>query len=299
MSVDRADPRGRVLVVGSANLDLVARAERHPLPGETVLGDSYSEHAGGKGLNQAVAASRSGADTALVAAVGGDPAGDTLLAVAEASGIDVTGCVRHDRLPTGRAMITVDRDGENSIVVIPGANAALSAPRTLVDGGVVLAQLEVPIETVAMTFALARRSGLVTILNPAPAHGLPDELLADCTIVIPNQHEVETLGGVDRLLGLGVETVITTLGGDGVAVHDASGRRSVSAWEVTPVDTTGAGDTFCGAVAARLAVGHPLETAIEWAAAAAALATTVAGAVPSIPTAGQVEAFMSTARRRA
>lgn len=299
MTVDRTDPRGQVLVVGSANLDLVARVERHPSPGETVLGDSYAEHPGGKGLNQAVAAARAGAATTLIAAVGSDAAGDALLGVARGAGVDVAGCVRHDHLPTGRAMITVDGAGENSIVVIPGANAALSPPTEIAGGAVVLAQLEVPVETVAATFAVARRNGLVTILNPAPASRLPDGLLADCQIVIPNQHEVETLGGVDHLLALGVETVITTLGGDGVSVHDTSGRRFHSAYTVTPVDTTGAGDTFCGALAARLALGHPLDDAIEWAAAAAALTTTAAGAVPSIPTADQVEGFMPTARRGA
>lgn len=287
-----------VVVFGSANLDLVATAAHHPLPGETVLGDSYAEHPGGKGLNQAVAAARAGADTSLLAAVGTDSAGDELLGVARESGIDTSGCVRRSGLPTGRALITVDGDGENSIVVVPGANADPPPVTALAEGAVVLAQLEIPHDAVAAAFSLARGLGLLTILNPAPASALPDEFLADCRIVIPNEHEIDQLGGVRRLLDLGVETVITTLGGRGVAVDGPQGHRIHAAWEVTPVDTTGAGDTFCGALAARLALGDDLDTAVRWAAAAAALSTTVPGAVPSIPTADQVERFMVTTTRR-
>lgn len=287
-----------VVVLGSANLDLVATTRRHPSPGETVLGDSFAEHPGGKGLNQAVAAARAGADTSLIASVGTDSAGDVLLEVARGSGIDTNGCLRRSDLPTGRALITVDGAGENTIVVVPGANAAPPRPTAFADGAVLLAQLEVPLDDVAAAFDLARRRGLMTILNPAPASTLPDELLGDCRIVIPNEHEIDSLGGVRRLLDLGVETVITTLGGRGVTVDGAHGRRMHPAWEVTPVDTTGAGDTFCGALAARLALGDNLDTAVDWAAAAAALSTTTHGAVPSIPTADQVERFMAAATRR-
>jgi len=288
-----------VVVFGSANLDLVATTERHPLPGETVLGSTFAEHPGGKGLNQAVAASQSGADTSLVAALGTDAAGDSLLRVAASAGVDTADCVRRDDHPTGRALITVDGHGENSIVVVPGANATLQAHTTLTEGSVLLAQLEVPVDSVALTFAAARRLGLTTILNPAPAAHVPDSLLSDCDIVVPNQHEVDRLGGVARLLALGVRTVIVTLGGDGVLVADPSGRRTHRAWEVSPVDTTGAGDTFCGALSARLSMGHGLEAAVDWAAAAAALATTVPGAVPSIPDADQVERFIRASRPRA
>lgn len=286
-----------VVVLGSANLDIVATTERQPSPGETVLGDSFAEHAGGKGLNQAVAAARAGAATNLVAALGIDAAGDALLDVAIASGVDTSGCVRREHLPTGRALITVDRAGENSIVVVPGANAEPPRMTDVANDAVVLCQLEIPLDAVAAAFALARRLGLMTILNPAPATQLSDEVLRNSRIVIPNEHEIDALGGVQRLLDLGVETVITTLGSRGVAVDDAQGRREHRAWEVTPVDTTGAGDTFCGALAARLAIGDDLDTAIDWAAAAAALSTTSPGAVPSIPTADQVERFMTAARR--
>ena len=295
----RPDATAGVVVLGSANVDLVATAERHPMPGETVLGLSFAEHPGGKGLNQAVAAARSGATTKLVAAVGTDPAGGTLLDVAAAAGVLIDDCVRRADHPTGRALITVDRHGENSIVVVPGANATMPAMTGELGGTVLLAQLEVPIESVAATFAAARRRGLTTVLNPAPAAAIPEDLLGDCDIVVPNQHEVDRLGGVQHLLDLGVSAVIVTLGADGVLVADRSGRRIHPAWEVDPVDTTGAGDTFCGALAARIAMGDPLPAAVDWAAAAAALSTTIDGAVPSIPTAEAVDHLIATGRRRA
>ena len=161
MGVEQSRRVAPVVVFGSANLDLVATAAHHPLPGETVLGDSYAEHPGGKGLNQAVAAARAGADTSLLAAVGTDSAGDELLGVARESGIDTSGCVRRSRLPTGRALITVDGDGENSIVVVPGANADPPPVTALTEGAVVLAPLEIPHDAVAAAVSLARRLGLV------------------------------------------------------------------------------------------------------------------------------------------
>jgi ribokinase len=284
-----------VVVVGSANLDLVARSPRHPAPGETVLGTGYAEHPGGKGLNQAVAAARSGARTAMVAAVGTDAAGRDLLEVAIADGIDARWIAQLDGATTGRALIVVDDRGENSIVVIPGANAQLRAPESLPAAIVVLAQLEVPIATVTEAFRMARAAGATTVLNPAPAQHLPAALLEVCDIVVPNEHEVELLGGVEHLLAHGVRAVVVTLGADGADVMRPSGRRHQEPFAVEPVDTTGAGDAFCGAFAARLAAGESIERAVEWAAAAGALATTSFGAVPSLPTAEAVSAVLSAA----
>jgi len=285
-----------VVVVGSANLDLVARTLRLPGPGETVLGSDFAQHPGGKGLNQAVAAARAGASVAFVGAVGDDDAGRVLRSVAATEGIDVSGLSVADGVATGRAVITVDDSGENSIVVVPGANA-FAYVGDLSAATVVLAQLEVPVATVIAAFAVARAAGSRTVLNPAPVPvgGLPDELLSLCDVLVPNEHEVELLGGVDELLASGVAAVVVTQGAAGVTVTEAPDATtwSVEAFEVDPVDTTGAGDAFCGALAARLAAGADLRPAVRYAAAGGALATTTAGAVPSLPHAADIERLLS------
>jgi ribokinase len=288
-----------VAVVGSVNLDLVATTARLPGPGETVSGTSYAEHAGGKGLNQAIAAARTGARTALVAAVGDDEAGTRLRATAANDAVDVAAVHVLDGVTTGRALIVVDDRAENSIVVVPGANALMHAD-ALPEARVVVAQLEVPIAQVVAAFRLAHERGATTILNPAPAHALPDELLRLCDIVVPNEHEVQLIGGVLALIERGAGAVVTTLGRSGVAVSESIDGSPIQwnmpAIEVSPIDTTGAGDAFCGALAARLALGDDLHHAVGYAVAAGALATTVAGAVPSLPHADQVRAFAGSRR---
>jgi ribokinase len=281
-----------VTVIGSANLDLVVRTNRHPQPGETVVGSHYAEYPGGKGLNQAVAAARSGASTAFIGAVGTDAAGHTLLDVARRDGIDVAQVASIDQIPTGRALITVDQAGENSIVVVPGANAAVVVPASC-SATVVLGQLETPIEVVSDAFLLARAAGATTILNPAPAARLPASLLAACDIVIPNEHEVALLGGVASLFAAGVSTVITTLGERGIDVRTSDGEcHTVRAHKVAVVDTTAAGDTFCGALAARLSTGSTIVEAATWAVAASALTVGRRGAIPSIPDATATQRFL-------
>lgn len=286
---------GRVCVVGSTNLDLVCTAAVLPRPGETVMGRNYAEHPGGKGLNQAVAAARAGASTSFVSAVGDDAAGVSLLRVMHGDGIE-TGHVRVlAGVPSGRALIGVSDDGENLIIVVPGANAHVRVA-DLPPCDVVLAQLEVPIDAIERAFRLARAAGATTVLNPAPARSLPASLLSLCDVVVPNEHEVELLGGVDALLGHGARAVVVTLGSRGARLHTAAGGvEDIEPFEVTPVDTTGAGDTFCGTLAAGLARGDDLPAALRRAAAAAALSTTKSGAVPSIPTADAVDDFL---RRR-
>ena len=297
MRSDVAPTAVDVVVVGSANLDLVANTPRLPKPGETVLGSHFAEHPGGKGLNQAVAAARAGASVAFVAAVGDDDAGGTLRSVAERDGIDVSRMVITPGVATGRAFITVDESGENSIVVIPGANSVASVS-ALPAAAVVLAQLEVPIATVIAAFAAARSAGSRTVLNPAPvpADGLPHELLALCDVVVPNEHELALVGGVEQLVAGGAGAVVVTRGADGVTVTEAGDgvARSIDAFDVDPVDTTGAGDAFCGTLASQLASGADLYSAARVAAAAGALATTVAGAVPSLPFADDIHRLAST-----
>lgn len=282
-----------VCVVGSTNLDLVATAATLPSPGETVMGHGYAEHPGGKGLNQAVAAARAGASTSFVSAIGDDAAGGRLLDVMHGDDIDTTLVRTLAGVPTGRALIGVSDAGENSIIVVPGANGFVRVDQ-VPPARVVLAQLEVPIETIERAFVQARAAGVTTILNPAPAAAVPGSLLAVTDIVVPNEHEVELLGGVDALLAAGVGHVVVTLGAAGSAVHHRDGTvERIGSVAVDAVDTTGAGDTFCGTLAARLALGDALPAALRHASAAAALSTTRAGAVPSIPSADEVSALLS------
>ena len=271
-----------VCVVGSANLDLVATVERLPGPGETVSGSSFAEYPGGKGLNQAVAAARAGAAVAFVAALGDDAAAVALRAVMVADGIDAAH-VSVSTEPTGRALIGVSAAGENSIIVVAGANATVTGS-SMPAAKVVLAQLEVPLAAVERALVSARAVGATTVLNPAPAQALGADVLQWCDIVVPNEHEVELLGGVERLLALGAQAVVVTLGAQGAQLHTSDGCTHIAPFPVTPVDTTGAGDTFCGSLCARLAAGDDLPTALRYASAAGALCTTAAGAVPSIPT---------------
>lgn len=286
-----------VIVVGSTNLDLVATVEHLPEPGETVLATEYAEHAGGKGLNQAVAARRAGADTAFVTCLGQDPAGAMLhrLIVNESIAAHVTD---HDG-PTGRALIAVDGEAENSIVVVPGANAHLSMSaveshrRILERARVVLCQLEVPLESVEAALAIAKAGGARTILNPAPARELPTGLLGLCDVIVPNQHEVSMLGGTSALLDAGVGAVVVTLGARGIRVVTHEGEIDIPPYVVRAVDTTGAGDAACGALAAALALGHDLTTAARRASAAGALAATRPGAVPSLPYREDIDSFVS------
>lgn len=292
-----------VCVIGSSNLDLVARATRIPRPGETVLGYGYFEAAGGKGLNQAVASSRAGANTAFVSMLGSDSAANQLVEVMVADGI-ISDAVGRCAEPTGRALISVGDDGENSIVVIPGANARLGVEQIQVYGSliarasVVLAQLEVPIPTIIAAFEVARAVGATTILNPAPAQTLPTELLGVTDIIVPNEHEEALLGGAGLLRRRMAGTVIVTEGERGARMVTAGGEFRVPTYVVEPVDTTAAGDSFCGTLAARLAAGADIVTALKWACAAGALATTTVGAVPSIPHRVEIEALVATGRTR-
>ncbi len=281
-----------VCVVGSANLDLVATTLRLPEPGETVLGSDFAEHAGGKGLNQAIAARRAGASTAFVGAVGCDPAGRRLRDELAGEGVDISHVHEDGAHPTGRALIAVDAQGENTIVVVPGANTTVVADR-LPPARVILVQLEIPLATVEAALVLARGRGAVAVLNPAPATDLPPGMLALADVVVPNEHEARRLGGREALLAAGVGTVVTTLGADGAEVACADGVWRQPAHRVTVVDATAAGDAFCGALAARLALGEPIEPAVQFATAAGALATTRAGAVPSIPDAAAIERLLA------
>jgi len=288
-----------VVVVGSANMDLVARVVRLPHPGETVSAHDYFEACGGKGANQAIAAARAGARTAFIGAVGSDAAGDTLRAAFKNDAVD-TSMLATVHEPTGRALIGVSDDAENLIIVVPGANHALSidhidaAAALLANAKVVLVQLEVRLAVVQRAVELAGRDTIV-VLNPAPASELPDDVLRHVDVITPNEHEAALLGGASALVARGVPNVVVTQGARGALLVTRDGETRIEPFAVTPVDTTGAGDAFCGVLSARLAVAGglaELALALRAAAVGGALATQTAGAVPSLPAWSQVAAAL-------
>ncbi|MFC7359280.1 ribokinase [Nocardioides astragali] len=271
-----------VCVVGSINVDLMARVERLPAPGETVLGETVGRFAGGKGLNQAIAARRCGAGTRFCGAVGDDAEGMFLVGIAERAGVDTTHVAALTGHRTGTAHVFVLPGSENSIVVLPGANAGLSAHAAgaAVEGArVVLVQLEVPAVVARSALEAGRRGGATTILNAAPAAPDADGLLGQVDILVVNESEVATLGGAARCLQLGAGSVVVTLGARGCELHRGGhGPESFDAVTVAAVDSTGAGDAFCGALAAAVAGGADLPAAIRQAAAAGAITVGSVGA---------------------
>ena len=276
-----------VVIVGSANLDLVARTLRLPKPGETVTGSNYFEFCGGKGANQAIAAARAGANTAFIGALGNDHAGETLRVAFKHDDVDIS-AVRFVSEPTGRALIGVSDDGENSIIVVPGANHAITIgdvernTKIISSAKVLLCQLEVPLEVVQRAFELAGENS-IRILNPAPAQSLSKELLQLVDVITPNEHEMQLLGGSEALLKCGVKTIVVTQGARGALMITEKGETRIPPFEVDPVDSTGAGDAFCGMLAARLATGESIQNALKAAVVSGALATLTEGAVPSLP----------------
>ncbi|WP_402844158.1 PfkB family carbohydrate kinase [Microbacterium sp. GXS0129] len=287
-------PGARVAVVGSANLDIVVRVERPPAVGETLLGAAGGRFPGGKGLNQATAAARSGARVEFCTAVGHDDAGEQLTRALVAAGVGVDH-VQTVGEPTGVAHILSYPDGDNSIAVAAGANGALTgadAAVAVADAAVVLVQLEVPLDVVRA--ALAAGSHAVRILNAAPAHEEARELLHLVDILVVNETECEALGGVDALAADGV-TLVVTLGGAGVRVHPRGAEVfHVPAFAIDPVDTTGAGDAFCGALAASLARGFDLEHAVRRANAAGAIAACSVGAAAYRISASALDEVLAT-----
>ena len=270
-----------VAVLGSANADLVVDVPTRPGPGETVLGSDVRILPGGKGANTAVAAARLGASVIFLGAVGDDDHGRLLQESLTTNGVDVSRLRTADR-PTGAAFITVTADGENAIVVSPGANAALTPADVDLTGATVLvASLEVPIPVVEHAVASAVATGVRAVVNLSPVADLSAATLAGLDPLIVNQHEARALG---PLLDLGVRSAVVTLGADGADVITSHGVTRVPAPRVTPVDTTGAGDAFAGALAHRLAEGSALPDAAEWACRVAAISVTRAGAQPSYPT---------------
>ena len=296
-----------ITVVGSANLDLVIEVGHVPLVGETVLGGDLRRVPGGKGANQAVAAARLGRRVAMVGRVGPDEGGTILRAALDDAGVDTTALTTDDA-PNGVALIAVDADGDNAIVVSPGANGRVDADDVaragalVTDAAVLLLQLEVPVEAVT---AAALAAGGTVILNPAPAPPgrLPQELLDAVDILVPNQTELATLAGHDGTVdadtaaelarGLPAAVVVVTLGADGALVVTDHDLTHVPAPKVHPLDTTAAGDSFCAAMADALVRGLDIIDAVRWAVRVGAATTLRAGAQPSLPTPAEVDALLT------
>ncbi|WP_434577643.1 ribokinase [Pseudomonas sp. Z5-35] len=301
----------KVVVIGSLNMDLVTRAPRLPRGGETLIGVSFSTIPGGKGANQAVAAARLGAHVSMVGCVGGDAYGEQLRGALLAEGIDCQ-AVRVVEGSSGVALIVVDDNSQNAIVIVAGANGALTAEvldsvdEVLQRADVVICQLEVPDATVGHALKRARELGKIVILNPAPAsHTLPADWYACVDYLIPNESEAAVLSGLavdsletaeaaaTQLIAAGARKVIVTLGAQGLMFANGSSFEHFLAPRVKAVDTTAAGDTFVGGFAAALASGKNEIEAIRFGQVAAALSVTRAGAQPSIPSLQEVQAFES------
>ncbi|NMB46553.1 MAG: ribokinase [Firmicutes bacterium] len=301
---------GHIVVVGSINMDLVGRTERMPRGGETLLGSDFRMVPGGKGANQAVAVARAGGNVKMLGRVGTDIFGEQHIANFRDNGIDTDLVQVTPDTPTGVAIILVDNTGENSIVVVPGANNHVlpedleTARNTLETAKVVLVQLEIPLDTVEAVVRIAKQAGVPVILDPGPARPLKEELLAQVDILTPNEHEAQVLAGEEmhsaddtrqiatKLLGYGCKIVLLKLGGKGVIIATPEGMEHIPAHAVNVEDTTAAGDAFAGGLAVALAEGYSLRNAVLFANAVGALAVTRLGAQSAIPTRPEIEAFM-------
>jgi ribokinase len=291
----------RILVIGSSNTDMVIKTAKLPGPGETILGGTFLMNPGGKGANQAVAASRLGGKVTFITKRGNDLFGNQAIGIFMREGIDAQYVVKDMELPSGVALITVDSTGENNIVVAPGANGNLQQediPKKIFESGkfgILLLQLEIPVETVEYSAFTAYKNGIKVILNPAPARLISDELLRNVWLATPNEIEAEALTGIpindsssadqaaSKLLEKGIKNVIITLGEAGVYVKSESFTGMIPGIKVHAIDTTAAGDVFNGALAVAIAEGKSIREAAEFANKAAAISVTRLGAQASAP----------------
>ena len=300
----------KITVIGSFVMDMVARLEEFPKAGQTVLGKSLGVYPGGKGANQAVAARRLGGDVEMIGCVGKDGNGKTFLDLLRNEGIETSHIKESEEVPTAIAQIQIDQAGENKIVVIPSANHAFTKEdlyavrEVLSKTKLVVMQLELEYEVSLEILRVCKELKVPVILNPAPAVKLPKEILGLATYVTPNETELEILTGqktqteeqlysaAEALLDMGVKTVVATLGKRGAMIATAERKQIIEGYQVKAVDTVAAGDSFNGALAKGIADGEDLAEAIRYANAVGALTVTKQGAIPSLPTASEVQSFL-------
>lgn len=301
-----------VVVFGSINMDLVVRTPRLPAPAETITGHEFFTAPGGKGANQAVAAARLNTPTKMVGRVGGDAFGQELRQNLADAGVDVSSVLTNREVSSGVAVIAVDDNAQNNIIIVPGANGRVGQDdlnrleANLRGAKVLLLQLEVPLEAVIAAARLAHERGITVVFDPAPAQALPAELYSLIDIITPNEVEAAQLVDVtiksredaaqaaEKLLTLGVKAVIIKMGATGVFYAAHGGPNGfLPAFKVKAVDTVAAGDAFNGGLAAALVAGQPLPAAIRWGAAAGALSATKMGAQPSMPSRSELETFLN------
>ncbi|MDR0697964.1 MAG: ribokinase [Tannerella sp.] len=295
------DRQNKIVVIGSCNTDMVIKSDRLPEPGETIIGNTFMMNPGGKGANQAVAAARMGGNVTFISKTGNDLFGKQSIELYNAEGIKTNYIFSDPDNPSGVALISVDAKGENCILVASGANGTLSiddiekAQEEIETSSLVLMQLEIPVKTVEYAAEIAFRKGIKVILNPAPAQALTNRLLKSLHIITPNKTEAEMLSGVkvtdwisakaasDAISDKGVDIVVLTLGSLGALIKEGKQYHRIEAEKVTAVDTTAAGDTFCGALSVGLSEGMNIVDAVKMACKAAAITVTRMGAQASIP----------------
>jgi ribokinase len=291
---------GKIVVVGSINMDYTALLAELPHPGETLMAKGFKMSGGGKGANQAMAAAAFSKDVLMVGCLGDDPAGHALFEKMKDKGIDVS-CIEFSEVPTGNALIYVAEEGKNTIVVYPGANHQCTPTyvekyrKVIEEASLVMMQLEIPMETVEVVADIAYKANVPVLLNPAPAQKLSEELIKKVTYLTPNETELlritsqyDAKKGASALFAMGVKNIIVTLGSNGCYVKTASEEARIETFKVNAIDTTAAGDSFSGALAAHLAKGTPLKESLKIANATGALTTTKIGAQEALPTEEEV-----------
>lgn len=300
----------KILVIGSSNTDLIVTVRSFPTAGETIVGKSFLQAMGGKGANQAVAAHKLGGDVKFITCLGRDANGQNALKYYNEEGMDVSSSLIVDDVPSGTAIILVDEKGENCIVITPGSNKMLSpayihkVEEEISASDMVVLQMEIPYDTVKTVCEIALKNHKKVMLNVAPACQLDEDLIKMIDILVVNETEAETISGenietvgkeviVDKLLAMGVNTVVLTLGKKGCLLKNNQLVQYVTAFKVETLDSTAAGDTFCGALAAELSRGHNWDESLKFATAASAICVTRMGAQPSIPSEKEVREFLS------